>query len=158
MSRYILSALVENRAGVLSRISGLFTRRGYNIDSLSVAETENPRVSRMTISVRADEAMAEQIKKQIEKQVDVLEVEEMGYFTSVVREHVLIKIAAAAENRLSVIAVADIFRANVIDVSPETMMIELTGDTTKVDAFVEVVRPFGIRQVVRSGVTALRRG
>jgi len=156
--RYVLSALVENHSGVLSRISGLFTRRGYNIDSLSVAVTEDPKKSRMTITLHADQETVEQISKQLEKQVDVIEVTELEPNMSVTREHVLIKIKADPSDRMSIVAVTDIFRANIVDVSGENMIIELTGDSTKTEAFIEIVKPFGIIQVVRSGLTGLKRG
>ncbi len=156
--RYVLSVLVENRSGVLSRISGLITRRGFNIDSLTVAETENPAISRMTIVLHCDESVVEQMKKQLEKQVDVKEVAELVEHESVTREHVMVKVAATPENRMSVLSVAEIFRANIVDVAAEAMIIELTGESNKTEAFIETVRPFGILQVVRSGITGLERG
>ena len=156
--RYVYSALVENRPGVLSRVSGLFTRRGYNIDSLTVAETENPAYSRMTIALHSDARTAEQIRHQLRKLIDVIEVVELSEGASVTREHVLIKLAASAEDRMSVISLTSIFRANIVDVSPDNMIVELTGDSTKTEAFIEIVRPFGILQAVRSGVSGLERG
>ena len=156
--RYVLSVLVENHSGVLSRISGLITRRGVNIDSLTVAETENPGISRMTVVLHCDEGVVEQVKKQLEKQVDVIEVVELVEHMSVTREHVMVKVAATPENRMSVLSVAEIFRANIVDVAAEAMIIELTGESTKTEAFIETVRPFGIQQVVRSGITGLERG
>ena len=156
--RYVYSALVENRPGVLSRVSGLFTRRGYNIDSLTVAETENPAYSRMAIALHSDENTAVQIRRQLEKLIDVISIAELTPNQSVTREHVLIKIAADADSRMAVISLTNIFRANIIDVSPQNMIIELTGDTTKTEAFIEVVPPFGILQAVRSGISGLERG
>ncbi len=156
--RYVFSALVENRPGVLSRVSGLFTRRGYNIDSLTVAETETPKYSRMTIALHSDENTAMQIKHQLEKLIDVIEVRELTQGYSVTREYVLIKVAAGAENRMAIISLTNIVRANIVDVSPENMIIELTGDSTKTEAFIEIVRPFGILQAVRSGISGLERG
>lgn len=156
--RYVLSVLVENRSGVLSRISGLITRRGFNIDSLTVAETEDPGISRMTVVLHCDESVVEQMKKQLEKQVDVKEVTELVEHESVTREHVMVKVGATPENRMSVISVAEIFRANIVDVAAEAMIIELTGESNKTEAFIETVRPFGIQQVVRSGITGLERG
>ncbi|MDP4153294.1 MAG: acetolactate synthase small subunit [Bacillota bacterium] len=156
--RCVLSTLVENHAGVLSRITGLFTRRGYNIDSLSVGVTENPDLSRMTIALHADEQTIEQIKKQLDKQVDVIEVTELEAGQSVTREHVLIKVKATPEDRMSLISITNIFRANIVDVSSESLMVELTGDSSKTEAFIEIVKPFGILQVVRSGLTGLKRG
>ena len=158
INRYVFSALVENRPGVLSRVSGLFTRRGYNIDSLTVAETETPEHSRMTIALHSDENTAMQIKHQLEKLIDVIEVRELDPDYSVTREHVMVKIGATAEDRMAVISLTNIFRANIIDVSPDNMIIELTGDSTKTEAFIEIVRPFGIIQAVRSGISGLERG
>ena len=157
-NRYVFSALVENRPGVLSRVSGLFTRRSYNIDSLTVAETENPLYSRMTIALHSDENTAMQIKHQLEKLIDVMEVKELDADYSVTREHIMIKVRASAESRMSIISLTNIFRANIIDVSPDNMIIELTGDSTKTEAFIEIVRPFGILQAVRSGISGLERG
>ncbi len=156
--RYVFSALVENRPGVLSRVTGLFTRRGYNIDSLTVAETENSKHSRMTIALHSDENTAMQIKHQLEKLIDVIEIRELTQGFSVTREYVLIKVAASMENRMSIISLTNIVRANIVDVSPENMIIELTGDSTKTEAFIEIVRPFGILQAVRSGISGLERG
>lgn len=158
MRRYVFSALVENKPGVLSRVSGLFTRRGYNIDSLTVAETENSAYSRMTIALYSDENTASQIVHQVKKLIDVIEIKELVSGYSVTREHVLIKVAAGAEHRMAIISLTNIFRANIVDVSPENMIIELTGDTTKTEAFIEIIRPFGILQAVRSGVSGLERG
>lgn len=158
MKRYVFSALVENKPGVLSRISGLFTRRGYNIDSLTVAETETSAHSRMTIALHSDENTAEQIKNQLDKLIDVIEIKELISGYSVTREHVLVKIAATAEHRMSIISLTNIFRANIVDVSPDNMIIELTGDSTKTEAFIEIIRPFGILQAVRSGLSGLERG
>lgn len=158
MRRYVFSALVENKPGVLSRVSGLFTRRGYNIDSLTVAETENSAYSRMTIALYSDENTATQIVHQVKKLIDVIEIKELIGGYSVTREHVLIKVAAGAEHRMAIISLTNIFRANIVDVSPENMIIELTGDTTKTEAFIEIIRPFGILQAVRSGVSGLERG
>lgn len=158
IQRYVFSALVENRPGVLSRVSGLFTRRGYNIDSLTVAETETPAHSRMTIALHSDENTAMQIKHQLEKLIDVIEVRELLANASVTREHVLVKVAANTDNRMSIISLTNIFRANIVDVSPDNMIIELTGESTKTEAFIEIVRPFGILQAVRSGISGLERG
>ena len=158
INRYVFSALVENRPGVLSRVSGLFTRRSYNIDSLTVAETENPQYSRMTIALHSAENPAMQTKHQLDKPIDIMEVTELHPEDSVTREHVMIKVAAKDDNRMSIISLTNIFRANIIDVSPDNMIIELTGDSTKTEAFIEIVRPFGILQAVRSGISGLQRG
>ena len=156
--RYVFSVLVENRPGVLSRITGLFTRRAYNIDSLTVAETETPAHSRMTIALRSDANTAMQIKHQLEKLIDVIDIRELVSGYSVTREHVLIKVSAPAQERMAIISLTNIFRANIVDVSPENMIIELTGDVTKTEAFIEIIRPFGILQAVRSGISGLERG
>ena len=158
MNRHILSVLVENQSGVLSRVSGLFSRRGYNIDSLTVGETEDPKTSRMTIVVRGDDWVLEQIKKQLNKLVDVIKVIELKANQAVFRELALIKVDAAPEARATVISTIDIFRAKVVDVGKESLTAEITGDQSKVDAFIELMRPFGIREIVRTGLTALERG
>jgi acetolactate synthase-1/3 small subunit len=158
VKRYILSVLVENQSGVLSRVSGLFSRRGYNIDSLSVGETEDPGISRMTIVVRGDSYILEQIKKQLNKLIDVIKVIELNKDKSVFRELMLIKVNAKENSRASIIEIVDIFRANVVDVSNETLTIEMTGDENKIEAFVSLMKPYGIREIVRTGLTALERG
>jgi len=158
VKRYILSVLVENQSGVLSRVSGLFSRRGYNIDSLSVGETEDPGISRMTIVVRGDSYILEQIKKQLNKLIDVIKVIELNKDKSVFRELMLIKVNAKENSRASIIEIVDIFRANVVDVSNETLTVEMTGDEDKIEAFVSLMKPYGIREIVRTGLTALERG
>lgn len=158
MRRMVLSILVDNTSGVLSRVSGLFSRRGYNIDSVSVAETENPMFSRMTVAVTGDEQILEQIEKQLQKLEDVREITELSDRNSVCRELVLVVVHADAAKRQEVIAVANIFRANIVDVAPETLMIELTGNQAKVDAFIRLLDGFTIQKLVRTGVTGLIRG
>ncbi|MBQ1302527.1 MAG: acetolactate synthase small subunit [Firmicutes bacterium] len=155
--RYIYSLIVQNRAGVLSRIAGLLTRRGFNIETCSAAETENPGVSLIVVVFRSDEKNAIQIKKQLEKQVDVFEVRELTSDSSVTREHVMVKVSANEDERINIISVAGIFRANIIDVSPKSMIIELTGNTGKIDAFIETIKPFGINQVARAGMIGIER-
>ncbi len=155
---YVLSALVDNHPGVLSRISGLFTRRDYNIDSLTVATTENPKLSRMTITVKGESATVEQIEKQLEKQHDVKSVTFLETSSSVMREYVLVKVKCEMAKRQEVICTGEIFRAKVVDVSDNSLMFELSGDSGKVDAFIDLMKPFTILQVVRSGVSALPRG
>jgi len=157
-NRHVLSVLVENQAGVLSRVSGLFSRRGYNIDSLSVGVTEDPAISRMTIVVRGDSYILEQIKKQLNKLIDVIKVIELDKDRSVFRELMLIKVNARENNRASIIEIVDIFRASVVDVSNETLTVELTGDEDKIEAFINLMKPYGIREIVRTGLTALERG
>lgn len=153
-----LSVLVENHPGVLSRIAGLFSRRGYNIDSLAVGTTENPDISRMTIVVEGDEYVVEQVKKQLNKLVDVIKVSKIDPQDSVTRELVLIKVDAEPHVRSEIINIAEIFRANIVDVSRKSMTIELTGDKDKVKAFEELLKPFGIKELVRTGIIAINRG
>jgi acetolactate synthase, small subunit len=158
MDRYVLSALVQNHAGVLSRVSGLFSRRGYNIDSLTVGETQEPGVSRMTIVVRGDEATIEQIQKQLEKLVEVGAVRLLQPSKAVYRELALIKVSASHQNRSDILQIANVFRARVVDVSIETLTIEVTGDQEKVDGLIELLQPYGIRELARTGIAALERG
>ena len=146
MNRHVLSVLVENQSGVLSRVSGLFSRRGYNIDSLSVGVTEDPSVSRMTIVVRGDDYILEQIKKQLNKLIDVIKVIELDPKQSVFRELMLIKVNARENSRASIIEIVDIFRASVVDVSSETLTVEMTGDEDKIEAFINLMKPYGIRE------------
>lgn len=141
----------------MSRIAGLFSRRGYNIDSLSVGVTENPNLSRMTITVTGDDYILEQIKKQLNKLIDVIKVIELKPDKSVYRDLVLIKVKADAKDRASINETVNIFRANIIDVSAETLTIELTGDAGKISAFVEVMKPYGIMELVRTGFTGIQR-
>lgn len=155
---HVVSALVENRAGTLSRISGLFARRGYNIDSLTVGETENSSVSRMTIAVTGDDAVLEQIVKQLEKLVDVISVRELEPAAFLRREIMLIKVKANQENRHAVIQIAGIFRSRVVDVSSSTITIEATGGTEKLDGLIMLLSPYGILELARTGMVALERG
>ena len=158
MRKMVLSVLVGNTSGVLNRVAGLFSRRGYNIDSLTVGETENPEFSRMTIVVHGEDEILEQIEKQIAKLVDVKEITELKDGTSVCRELILIKVAADAEQRPQIIAVADVFRAKIVDVAPDSLMVELTGNQAKVDAFIGLLQGFKILELVRTGITGLTRG
>lgn len=158
MRRMVLSILVDNTSGVLSRVSGLFSRRGYNIDSVSVAETENPLFSRMTVAVTGEEHTLEQIEKQLLKLEDVREITELKEGASVCRELVLVMVKADVTLRQQVISIANIFRANIVDVAPESLMIELTGNQAKVDAFIRMLDGFQILKLVRTGVTGLIRG
>lgn len=158
MRRMVLSILVDNTAGVLSRVSGLFSRRGYNIDSLTVSETENPAYSRMTVAVSGDEQILEQIKKQLAKLEDVREIKELKDEESVCRELILVKIMAGQNDRQAIIAVADIFRAKIVDVAMESMMVELTGNRTKLEGFIKLLDGFEIKEMVRTGITGLTRG
>ncbi len=158
MRQIALSILVDNTAGVLSRVAGLFSRRGYNIDSLTVGVTENPKYSRMTVVVTGEEAILEQIKKQLNKLIDVREIIELPKDASVCRELILVKVSATVEQRAAVIAVADIFRAKVVDVSVDALMLELTGNQQKLAAFIELLDGFQITELARTGITGLTRG
>lgn len=158
MKKRVLSVLVENHSGVLSRVSGLFSRRGYNIDSLSVGETEDPTVSRMTIVADADEYTLEQIKKQLNKLVDVIKIIELKEEQAIYRELALIKVGATNENRAEIIEIAHIFRAHVVDVANESVVIEATGIQGKISALTNMLMPYGIKEVIRTGLTALERG
>lgn len=158
MKKHVLSVLVANQSGVLSRVAGLFSRRGFNIDSLSVGETENPDVSRMTIVVRGDELVLDQISKQLYKLHDVLYIKELTRDSSVYRELLLMKVSTNNENRAAIIGITDIFRANIIDVAPESLVIEMTGDQEKIEAFINLIEPYGIMEFTRTGLTGLQRG
>lgn len=158
MDRYILSVLVNNHSGVLSRIAGLFSRRGYNIDSLSVGETENTEISRMTIVVRGNQQVLEQITKQLDKLVDVKHVKVLYGNTSISKELVMVKINAPQKNRASVVEIADIFKAKILDVTTASLTVELTGDQEKIKAFFRLIEPYGIKEIVRTGLTAVGRG
>lgn len=157
MKTKVLSLLVDNTSGVLSRVSGMFSRRGYNIDSLTVGVTENPKYSRMTVAVSGDDRILTQIKNQLMKLEDVAEVVELEDGTSVCRELVLVKVKANQNERQAIIAITDVFRAKIVDVSPETMMVEITGNNTKIDAFIELLNGFEIMELVRTGLTGLTR-
>lgn len=158
MKKKVLSILVDNTSGVLSRVAGLFSRRGYNIDSLTVGETENPAYSRMTVVVRGDDLILDQIKKQVEKLEDVRCVKELKSGHAVCRELVLITVGVTAEERPSVVAIADIFRAKIVDVGMDTMMIELTGNQSKLNAFIKLLDGYEIKEMVRTGIAGLSRG
>ena len=148
MAKYILSTLVENRSGVLTRISGLFARRGYNIDSLSVCTTEDTAYSRMTIVVNGDERVLSQIKKQLEEKGALNPAQQL----------LLVKIRVTAAQRAEIVQTAAIYKAKTIDLSPETMILELTGEGAKIDGFLGVIAPYGILEMARTGLTALHRG
>ena len=156
--RHVLSVLVSNQAGVLSRVTGLFSRRGYNIDSLSVGTTEDPRWSRITVAVHGDEAVIDQIQKQVAKLEDVVGIVELPPEKALYRELCFVKVRADAHLRSEVVNVVNIFRANIIDVSPETITVELTGDQDKLAAFIELVQPYGILEIVRTGLAGIGRG
>lgn len=156
--RHTISVLVENKSGVLARVAGLFSGRGYNIDSLNVAETEDTTVSRMTIVARGDDRILEQITKQLNRVVDVIKVSDLTSEDDVERELVLVKVSAQAKNRSEIIQIADIFRANIVDVSHETLIVAVTGDADKITAMINMLRPYGIQEIARSGNVAISRG
>lgn len=158
MQKRILSLLVDNTAGVLSRISGLFSRRGYNIDSLSVGVTADERFSRMTVVCSGDALILEQITKQLAKLVDVRDIKVLEPDNSVSRELVLVKVTAKPEQREGIISIANIFRANVIDVGKDSLVIELTGSKSKLGAFVNLLEDYEILELARTGITGLSRG
>jgi len=156
--RRTFSVLVENHPGVLARVAGLFSRRGYNIESLAVSHTEDPTISRMTIVAEGDEAVLEQVAKQLRKLIDVIKVQDVTAEEHVERELALIKVNADATARGEIIQIVEIFRAHIVDIGRRTLIIEITGDEKKIDAFEEAMRPFGIREVVRTGKIAMLRG
>lgn len=158
MKKRVLSLLVDNTSGVLSRVAGLFSRRGYNIDSLTVGETADPRYSRMTVVVSGDEQILDQITKQLAKLIDVVDIKILGRETSVSRELVLVKVRVDAEDRQAVIAIANIFRGNIIDVGTDSLIIELTGQQSKLDAFLRLLKGHEILELARTGITGLSRG
>jgi acetolactate synthase-1/3 small subunit len=158
MGKHTLSVLVENHAGVLSRVAGLFSRRGFNIDSLAVGVTENPDVSRMTIVVDGDEYIVEQVSKQLNKLIDVIKIKQLEKHDSVSRELALIKVAANTETRSEIMQLVEIFRAKIIDVSKNTLTIEISGATDKVAALEGMLKQFGIKEIVRTGTIAIERG
>ena len=158
MSKHTLSVLVENKPGVLTRIAGLFSRRGFNIDSLAVGPTEHPDVSRMTVVVDVDELPLEQVTKQLNKLVEVLKVVELASIASVQREILLVKVSADLQSRSHIIETAQLFRAKIVDVSADAVTIEATGDSDKLEALLRILEPFGIRELVQSGMVAIGRG
>lgn len=158
MKKRVLSMLVDNTAGVLSRVSGLFSRRGYNIDSLTVGVTTDPRYSRMTVVVNGDDLILDQIEKQLRKLVDVVDIKTLLDGESVERELIMIKVRADAEDRQAIIAVSDVFRAKIVDVAIDSLIIELTGNQTKLDAFIELLEGYEILELARTGITGLSRG
>ena len=156
--KHTLAVLVENRSGVLSRVASLFSRRGYNIDSLAVGVTEDPEISRMTIVVHGDDHVLEQVTKQLNKLVDVIKVSDIGGDDAVERELALIKVSADVSSRAEIIQIANIFRARIVDVAPKSMTVEVTGDEGKIDAIEKLLRQFGIKEMARTGKIALVRG
>ena len=158
MQKKVFQLLVDNTSGVLSRIAGLFSRRGYNIDSITAGVTADPRYTRITIATSGDDEILDQIEKQVAKLVDVRDIKELKPDESVYRELVLIKVKASAKERQGVIAVADIFRAKIIDVATESLVIELTGNQDKIGAFISLLDGYEILELARTGITGLGRG
>ncbi|MGB9803347.1 MAG: acetolactate synthase small subunit [Desulfofundulus sp.] len=156
--RHTLAVLVENNPGVLARVAGLFSRRGYNIDSLAVGRTDNPAISRMTIVVEGDDRVLEQVTKQLHKLIDVIKISDITADEYVDRELILIKVSAEPEKRGEIMQIADIFRARIVDLGRRTMILECTGNEGKITAFEESLRPYGIKELVRTGKIAMLRG
>ena len=155
--RHTLSVLVENKFGVLARVAGMFSGRGFNIDTLNVGPTHDPRYSRITATLKGDTQQLDQAIKQLDKLIDVIEVEDLAQGQFVARELVLVKVAADGNKRTELLQICEIFRANIVDVSHRSMIIEMTGRQSKIEGFLEMVTPFGIKQMARTGTVALRR-
>jgi acetolactate synthase I/III small subunit len=158
MSRHTLSVLVENKPGVLTRVAGLFARRGFNIESLAVGPTEHPDISRMTIVVSVEGAVLEQVTKQLNKLINVLKIVELEEKQAVQREMLLVKVRADDSTRRDVLQIVDLFKARVADVGPDALTVELTGRPDKLESILRMLEPFGIREMVQSGMVALGRG
>jgi acetolactate synthase-1/3 small subunit len=158
MSKHTLSVLVENKPGILARAAGLFARRGFNIHSLAVGPTEHPDVSRMTVVVDVEDLPLEQVTKQLNKLVSVIKIVELEPTASVQRELLLVKVRADLQSRSHVLETVQLFRAKVVDVAPDAVTIEVTGNPEKLEAFLKVLEPFGIRELVQSGLVAIGRG
>ena len=158
MTRHTLSVLVEDKPGVLARVAGLFSRRGFNIESLAVGPTEVADISRITIVVNVEDLPLEQVTKQLNKLINVIKIVELDFPTSVQREHMLVKVRADLESRSHVLETAQLFRAKVVDVSSDAVTIEATGSSDKLEALLRVLEPFGVKELVQSGVVAVGRG
>lgn len=158
MRKKVFQLLVDNTSGVLSRISGLFSRRGYNIESITAGVTADPRFTRITIVASGDDEILEQIEKQVAKLVDVRDIKELKPGNSVYRELAMIKVRTGSEQRQGVIAIADIFRAKIVDVASDSLIIELTGDQSKIDAFIDLLEGYEILELARTGIAGLGRG
>ncbi|MCI5605388.1 MAG: acetolactate synthase small subunit [Clostridia bacterium] len=158
MERYTLSVLVENQAGVLSRVVGLFSRRGFNIHSLSVGTTQDDSVSRITIEVNGDAQTVEQVSKQLSKIVEVIKIKTLRNYEIVKRGLALVKVKVSPKTRSEVIEITTVFRANIVDISPNTLTVEITGHDRKIGAFIDLVEPYGIEEISCTGMTALERG
>lgn len=156
--QYVIGVIVSNLAGVLSRVSGMFTRRGFNIDSLTVGETESSEFSRITIAFHGDDEVKDRIIKQLDKIHDVKAVEVLNSHETVTRELLLIKVRNNPEIRQDIMTAVEIFRSKIVDYSPSSLTIELTGEVSKIDAFIELVKPYGIMEMCRTGIVAIERG
>ena len=157
-NKYVIAVLVSNISGVLSRVSGMFTRRGFNIDSLTVGETESSGFSRITVTFHGDDDIKERILQQLQKLHDVREVEVLRKDDTVIRELLLIKVRNKPESRQDVMTAVEIFRSKIVDYSPTALICELTGDTSKIESFIEVLKPIGIMEMCRTGIVAVERG
>lgn len=158
MEKHTVSVLVENQAGVLSKVVGLFSRRGFNIDSLSVGTTADENISRITIEVIGDEQIVEQVGKQLSKLIDVIKIKTLKENDTVKRGLMLCKVKTTPKTRTEIIEIANVFRAKIVDISPSTLTIEMTGNKSKLDAFIEMIKGYGIEEISRTGMTALERG
>ena len=158
MQKRVFQLLADNTSGVLSRISGLFSRRGYNIESITAGATANPKYSRITIVTSGDDEILDQIEKQVAKLVDVEDIKVLDPDSSVYRELVLIKVRANHDNRRNIIEISNLFRTRIIDTSPDSLVIELTGEAAKIDAFITMLGDFEILEIARTGITGLGRG
>ncbi len=156
--RHTLVSLVQDEPGVLTRVAGLFRRRGFNIESLSVGHCEQPGLSRMTVVVIGDDAEVEQVTKQLDKLINVVSVTDITREDKVVRELALIKVSASATTRSEIMQIVDVFRANIVDVAPDSLTVEVTGDEDKIDSLIKMLRDFGMQELARTGRTALTRG
>ena len=155
--RHIISALVRNKPGVLARVSGLFSARGFNIESLAVGQTEDPNVSRMTVVVPGDDAILEQVRKQLSKLVDTIKVQDFEESTSVLRDLMLIKVKVTQSNRSELIDIVNVFRGKIVDMTPNGVIIEITGEEGRLDRFLNMLRPYGIVETMRTGRIAMAR-
>ncbi|MDQ1128313.1 acetolactate synthase small subunit [Microbacterium sp. SORGH_AS_0888] len=158
MSSHVLSLLVEDKPGLLTRVAGLFARRGFNIESLAVGVTEVPGLSRITVVVDVEEFPLEQVTKQLNKLINVIKIVELDADASVQREHMLVKLRADNQSRSNVIEVVNLFRAQIVDYAPDAVVVEITGDKGKIEAFLRAVEPFGIKELAQSGLLAIGRG
>ena len=158
LSKHTITALVEDRPGVLNRVSSMFRRRGFNISSLAVGQSEVPNLSRMTFVVEGDDTVVEQVTKHLHKLIDVIKVSDVSNLNAVSRELALIKVKANVHTRSEIMQIVDIFRANIVDVSPDSLIVEVTGDEDKVDSFQNLLRGFGVMEVMRTGTVAMGRG